>query len=540
MVRPFLIVFLLSILGVGRASAQPEDPAPPTDGRKKALESLYQAVKTKEQEVQRLREELSAAVEDVTKQSLSQQLEKRLDELDEIQSKFEETAVGVDASLFREKKEEPFSWEQTLGRVLEPILAEVEDATSASRKAANFKEEKKNFTEQQEVAERALRNLARIREATEDAKLQADLEVLIKRWEDRKVLAENQAKAAELRLKELEKQRTDITDYIRKFLSTRGLNLVFGIGAALGVFFVVRGFFSLLRIRKPKVQGLRTRLVSVLANILSVVGAIVTLLIVFSAAGDLFLVGIVLVFLIGAGWAGIKVLPEFVESLRLILNIGMVKEGERLLFDDVPWLVDSLAFTCRLTNPRLDGAVLKLPVKRLVGLHSRPFCEDEHEFPTKRGDWVALNDGAIGKIVVQNPASLVLEEVGGARRTYATPSFLDLAPRKLSSASFRIQTRFGIDYQHQAISTGQVPGWFHAALESNLPSVVGDHAVRSIEVQFASAGASSLDYEIEVDLEGSAAPLYEKVEFALQRILVDACNKHELVIPFQQLTIHQS
>lgn len=546
------LVFLLLGVSLGPAWAQSEEEPPPkaapegepprAQSRAEALASLFKAVQAKEGEVERIRRELASAKDQVTKDSLSEDLAKELDQLQKIEAKFEETAVGVDTSQFKEKEATPFSWEQTLGRVLEPIVAEIEEATATSRKMATLKNERERFGEQAGVASEALENLAEAAEQAPkgDRRLRRALQALIKRWEQRQSLAENQANAADLRLQEIESQQVGFTDYGRKFLSTRGLHLLWGIGAALLVFFGVRIVFSLLRERKKTIPGLRTRLVSVLASILSVLGAVSALLIVFSAAGDLFLVGVVLIFLFGAGWAGIRVLPEFIESLRIILNIGMVKEGERIVFDDVSWRVQNLGFTCYLANERLDGAVLKLPVKRLVGYHSRPFCRDEEVFPTRRGDWVALDDGVTGQVVVQNPDHLILEELGGAQRTYGTPAFLGLSPRKLTSESFQIRTTFGIDYAHQKIATGEVTRWFQDALERALPQVVDSEALQRVKVSFASAAASSLDYAIEVDLAGSAAPLHREVQFALQRILVDACNEHELGIPFQQITVHQA
>ncbi len=546
---PWALAVVLVAGGLAHAQPEPLEPGEdlpvealaPSPERAEALTALYEAVRAKEEEVQQLRKELSAATaeDDVTRQGLSDQLAQRLQDLRNIRARFQETAAGVDDSLFEKKKSEPFSWEQTLGRILEPIFAEIEDATATSRRIATLREEQATFGEQQQVSEEALAQLEATLGSVEDEGLREALGALQKRWKQRRVLAANQANAARLRLREFEANQKGIADYARKFLATRGLHLVWGLGAALLVFLVVRLSFGFVR-RRKQAPGLKTRLVSVLASILSVVGAVLSALVVFSAAGDLFLVGIVLVFLIGAAWAGIRVLPEFVESLRLVLNVGMVKEGERLMFDDIPWRVETLGFTCRLANDRLDGAKLELPVKRLVGLHSRPFCPDEPLFPTERGDWVTLDDGSGGQIVAQSPSSVALRERGGALRIHATPAFIELAPKRLSEGSFRIKTQFGIDYAHQAIATGQVPKWFTEALERSLPEVAAGHAIHGIHVHFAAAAASSLDYEIHVDVAGSAAESHDRIRFSLQRILVDACNEHGLTIPFQQVTVHQA
>jgi len=217
-----------------------------------------------------------------------------------------------------------------------------------------------------------------------------------------------------------------------------------------------------------------------------------------------------------------------------------VKEGERLEFDGIPWNVESLGFSSRLVNSLLDDAVQVLPVRHLVGHHSRAWCADEAEFPCKRGEWVQLSDGKLGRIVAQNPNHVLLQELGGAAVTYATPDFLAVTPRNLSEGEFRVETRFGIDYKHQQDCTGSIPGIMARSVRSGVEALVGKEAIRDVQVQFASAGASSLDYEVEVDLSGSAAPLYEKVQYGLQRILVDCCNENGWEIPFQQITIHRT
>jgi len=124
--------------------------------------------------------------------------------------------------------------------------------------------------------------------------------------------------------------------------------------------------------------------------------------------------------------------------------------------------------------------------------------------------------------------------------TLATPDFLALAPRNLSESTFRVETRFGIDYRHQSESTSTIPDKMADAVRRGIAALVGEAALRDVSVRFALAGASSLDYEVEVDLDGSVAGNYEGVQYALQRILVDCCNENGWEIPFQQLTLHRA
>lgn len=79
-------------------------------------------------------------------------------------------------------------------------------------------------------------------------------------------------------------------------------------------------------------------------------------------------------------------------------------------------------------------------------------------------------------------------------------------------------------------------GW----LERELSAMLDAGQMRQVNVEFAGAGASSLDMEALVDLDGSVAPRNRMLNRAVQRILVNACNEHGWVIPFTQVTIHQA
>lgn len=557
-------VLVLFLLGLAALLPAQEDPAPdaaarplptpladasedPATARMVAsLRAQLEAIRIKRGDVEELEAQLGTETNEVSREAVVAKLEKATRELEDLLLKFQESAAGVDIGLFEEKPEQPFSWEQKLGEIVEPFLAELQDATALSQKMADLRKEREGFEAQASAAGQAVARIEEYLASAEEPALVEALQKQLELWQERGNLARSQAESAALQLENLEAQREGFlegtTKYIRNFVQKRGLNLVIGVGAALAVFFSVRFMLYLVRrVRKTEnPRNFGSRVFVLTANLVSVLGAVAAMMAAFSVTGDVFLFSFVLLFLLGVAWGGLKVLPQFVESLKLILNIGMVKEGEKIVFDEVPWNVESLGFTCRLANPLLDGAEQLLPVRHLVGHHSRPWCEGEEAFPCRRGDWVQLSDGRIGKTVAQNPGHVALEEWGGARVVFPTPDFLSLAPRNLSGESFRVETRFGIDYRHQKECTTVVPGVMEKAVREGIAAVAGPGLVKGVSVQFAAAAASSLDFEVEVDLAGEAAPLYEKVQYALQRILVDCCNENGWGIPFQQITVHRA
>ena len=205
----------------------------------------------------------------------------------------------------------------------------------------------------------------------------------------------------------------------------------------------------------------------------------------------------------------------------------------------VPWEVDTLSLYARLVNPLLDGGVQDLPIRSLLGRHSRPKGENEEWFPSREGDWVELSDGNIGKVSYQTPEFVQLVLLGGSQVMYQTPAYLALNPKNMTT-NFRVSLRFGVDYQHQSIATTEIPEKMQAKLTAGLNELLGAENIKRIKVEFAEAGASSLDYEINADIAGTAANKYDQIIRAIPRHLVDACNENGWVIPFTQITLHQA
>ena len=150
-----------------------------------------------------------------------------------------------------------------------------------------------------------------------------------------------------------------------------------------------------------------------------------------------------------------------------------------------------------------------------------------------------LDQGACGKVLWQTMEMVCLEPLGKAPVTYQTADFLRLNPQNLSNG-FRISTTFGIDYRHQSDSTTTIPQLMEKYLREGLAKVANPEWIRTIEVEIDEAAASSINYDIDVDVSGEASPYYEAIERALTKILINACNENKWSIPFTQLTLHQA
>jgi len=523
--------------------AEREDPLDPSTLA--SLKALHQALASKEQQVNEVQQRLVQAQDQVTREELAGQLRELRADLAEDRRQFDRFALEIDLSPFIEEEEQTFDWQQELSSLLKPILAELKSATAESRAIGELRAELDTIGERKTQSTQAVERLHWLLAQDPTASLRQRLEERLEYWQRLADEANNRYTALDLQLQNKLEERQSLLDettsYARHFVRTRGLNLLLALAAFGLVFFGVRWIATqIMRLRKPQAEKqFSSRLALLLLHAFSVLGGLLAMMAVFNAAGDWFMLGIIIIFLLGIGWASIHTLPSQIESVKLILNVGTVREGERLVFSELPYRVESLAFRAKLVNPELEGGVQELPVRDLVGYHSRPAGEGEAWFPTRPGDWVELDDGLLGQVSHQSPSAVRLTELGGAEVIYPTNRFLRQHPRRLSER-FRILERFAIDYRHQAIATTEVPALMQAALEDALPSLVDEGQLRALSLIFAGIGSSSLNYRIEVQLEGAAAPRSELIRAGIQRTLVEACNRHGWTLPCMPISLHQA
>lgn len=397
------------------ARSDPLDPS-----TLQSLKALHQALASKEQQTAEVQQQLVEARDQVTREELAKQLRELRAELADDRRQFDRFALEIDLSPFVEEKEESFDWQDELSNLLQPILAELKSATAESRAIGELRNKLETIGKRKELAGQAVQRLQSLLQQEPSPSLRERLEARLDYWQRIANETSNRYTALDLQLQNKLEQRESVFDetasYARRFVQTRGLNLLLAVGAFCLVFFGVRWVASqIMRRRKPDAeQQFGSRLTLLLLHAFSILGGLLAMMAVFNAAGDWFMLGLIIIFLLGVGWASIKTLPGQIESVKLILNVGTVREGERILFDEVPYRVDSLAFRAKLVNPALEGGVQQLPVRDLVGYHSRPAGQDEAWFPTRRGDWVELNDGLLGQVTHQRPSAVRLSDLGGA------------------------------------------------------------------------------------------------------------------------------
>lgn len=508
------------------------------------LNDLRIEIEALDQEIADLRAGLPDDATEAQREAVDAQIAELVQSRDRISQQFVELATGVlSEDLTTENKQ--LTLQEQFQRFLQPLFEAWDDATANPREIENLKADIQGLKARQVTIRSAIVNLEGLIESATGA-LRVSLEEELESWQAdlRRIKTTLNAKQRQLENRQAGNKGfiAGASDAIQDFFRSRGFNiLIAGLVFAV-VFFVLRKLYPVVRRISPMHRGeksLFTRLVDVLYTAFNIILAFVGAMVALFFAGDWLLLSICILILLALAWGARRSIPPFLDEIRLILNIGPVREGERVIYEGIPWKVTRLALYTRLVNPELAGGLVRIPAKVLLGYVSRPWEKDEPWFPCSKGDWVILSDDTYGRVIMQTPEYVQIIEQGGARKTFPTQEFLSLSPRNLS-ANFRVKSTFGIDYEHQAICTTEASPIFEKALTEALSKHLAKENLVNISVPFASAGASSLDFEVLADFKGEAGGLYPKLSRYIQQVCVDVCNEQGWGIPFQQITIHQA
>lgn len=554
--RHFTLILCAVVLAAGAAAAAPEPQTgmASSDAAQRSLDSwrnlqtLIDTINNTSRELGRQRSALHEAIDDRERARVYKEIDRLTQDLDSLQTALEMLATdGIDLSLFGVKEEAAFNWRSELQSVFEPILAELRRLTERPRKIERLRNDQAYYRERLEVAENALVNVTQNRENAPTPELRQAFETIEQRWRQRRDDLRNRYDLTSYELTETlspsSRAQRDPLEALRELFTGRILNLALAIAAAVVVFLVLRlltGIYERRVMTRARRRGVfAARVGSLLFYLLTAVLVLLSAMAVLYVRGDWVLLGILLILLVGAGWALQKSLPSYLTEAKLMLNLGAVREGERLLYAGLPWRVDMLGFYATLVNPLLQGGTLRIPVRRLVELYSRAFDADEPWFPTRTGDFIMLDDNTFGQVLVQSPECVQLQ-VQGARKTYGVSDFLARNPRDLTLQGFTVAVTFGLDYAHQGGVTGEIQAKLERSFRAGLAHGGATDHLTAFTLEFKEASASSLDFLAIAAFAGAAAGDYFALQRLLQRIAVDACNEHGLVIPFNQLTVHMA
>ncbi len=405
----------------------------------KMLGSILELEKNLKQRITERKAHIEQSTSETEKEALKSELIKLDKQLNEAMADFELIATGIDVGLFADKKEDYFHWQEELVALLEPGIKEIKRLTLKARYKTKLKEELVYYESLVPISHAAAENLRQLIAETTDKELKKNLENLLPEWESVAQQIRNKMEIASMQLAEMENEKRSFIKSsqisIKNFFRSRGLFLIIALIVCVFVIVLLR-FSSRFLIKKlpgytSKYRPFHIRLFDLISRIFVLFVTLFVLVFVFFIFEDWVLLSLTIIFFMGLGWAAKNTLPKFWQQSRLMLNIGAVREGERMVYKNVPWLVRRINVFTEIENPSLD-VTLRLPIEELFGKTSRSFHKSEPWFPCRRNDWVILSDGTRGRVISLSHEMVELIQRGGAKKTYQTPDFLALSPLLIS------------------------------------------------------------------------------------------------------------
>ncbi len=509
------------------------------------LSSLVELQKNIKQQITITTKKLKASTSETEKQALQEELNKLDKQLSETGADFERIATGVAPEALTDQGKVTFSWKDELATLLEPSIKELKQLTARARKKSELKDTIADYNKQVAMARRAVDHLNRLIDETKNPKIKAHLGELLPAWQNMEKRISSKLDLTQRELAKLEDKDVSLLqssgNSVREFFRDRGRYLLIAVlafGTILLAFrLLARLLFFVIPGARKEQRPIHVRILDIFLQIFSVVAAVFGLIFVLYTAEDWLLLSATIILFLGLAWTVRQTLPKMWQQVRLVLNMGSIREGERVIYGGVPWKVEAINVFCKLYNPAL-AMHLRVPIENMLGLVSRPYHIDEPWFPCKKGDWVAIDGKPFAKVASLSHEQVELVELGGRRTVYQTGDFLGKSPANLSR-NFSLRVVFGLSYDLQAGITTTVLETMKTFLQKKLEeNGYAEHCL-SLAVDFLQAGPSSLDVAVLADFKGEQAPAYRRIERALNKWCVDCCNANNWEIPFPQLTVHR-
>ena len=463
-----------------------------------------------------------------------------------LRTTFELLALGdIDIDL-SEEDGKAYDWREEAVEIVAPLLDSLKAVTRKPRQKTELRESIALNSEKLATADEAILALDELPLNELDADTQQRVAELLDKWRTDKQSYQQSLVVDTAQLERL--VSTDATfastfwPATKGFLLGRGLTLCLAVLAAIVVWLIMRFlWWSASKYLISKNQRRRStwyRLLSYSYYLFNFVVALVVVMAVLYVREDLFLLALAVVAIAGAALGLRRFVPGYLREAKLLINLGSVREGERVSYRGLPWQVMSLNLETVLRNPALDG-IVRLPLDSISVLTSRPF-RDELWFPCERDDYIFLPDGRFGQVLQQTPELVQVRVRGGMVQSWPTADFYAATITNISRGeSYGVAVTFGYDYALQAISLASVPQTLHAAIAKAFEENELGDALLDLMVELKSAGASSIDYIIYATIDSEFAANYYQVDRIIQQTCVSVANVQGWGIPFPQLTVHR-
>lgn len=540
----FLVLFFLSAsrlhsenIGAGNSFKLKRNPVDVSS----KLNDILVNVEKKQKEADEKSLLLKKAKTDQEKESIKEAIDRINNAISIEKTSFEMiVTAGTELDADESMESQEFDWQKDLLDIIQPFVKELHQFTENKRKLDVLHNKITFYQAQIEKINKALLHLSQFNPQGLNSSAMGELNNIKDTWEN--YLEENTHlyEVAKLQRDEMmhSKKVNNLSwiDKFDEFASGRGATLFIAIFAFVGVYsamLILLKISSWITIRFKKTKSSRTyyqRVFKLLYHFLMAIMALSAFFYVLDLRDDPFLIAISLIIVISVIWFLKNSIPTYIEEIRLLLNTGSAREGECIIYNSVPMVIEEINYYTQLRNPVLPELKLRLPLSELLKYVSRPITDDSPLFPCQKGDFVMLYGDIYGIVKHVNLETIVLSLPDGTMPiTYTIDDFYSANPRNFS-LGFTIHSEFGIDYAHQSLSTKEIPSCLQEQIEKGLLSEAYGDYLKELKVEFGKASTSFLIYQVTCYLEGGGASYYFQIFRDIQRYSVEACQKNNWAI----------
>lgn len=486
--------------------------------------------------IEAMQAQLVATETEEEKAAITEKLKKLVENKKALHTNFTLTATGIDSSTLEEKNSKKINVEEELNKIFSPLVIGLTEFTEPSRRIEFLRSNIAYYQQNLPKIRDGLVQIEMLLSETRNAEVKAKLLEEQEYWQTQEKEFTAKLEVAEQQLIDLQNRKLSPLDAFEQFIeavfSKRGLNIMF----AIMMFFV--SIIVLLLLRRlitlinpfsyiPKLRFISS-LIDVSMYLLTFVIATLTLMVSLYMAGEVLALAIVVIILLGLVWAVREALPKFLGQIKLLLGYGPVRQGERVIYEGIAYLVDSIGIYSYLKNPLLTGGTIRLPIKDLLEMHSRPYDEEKETwFPCKEGDAIIMRDTGAWRIVsIQTPQRITLDWYG-APETLPTSTFLGKQILNLSKGPFWSGITLYIDYQHRHETLGEINDKLTAFVDEQFKALpfFGENLIATW-ITFGEMNDTSLGYWVWAQMKPEAGLKYSAINLNLTQICLAAANKY--------------
>lgn len=427
----FILTFFFSSLSFA------VDPAPIVPPQENVTEQLL-TISHDIQELQTKRTSLAAEIKSEDDESHKAELEDSLKranaQLKEYSELFEKISLGgIDTSRFETSTKQAiqqvddYNWQKELIQIAQPVFAEMKKITDAPRKRDLLRLEQKEIDDRLDQLNKGLETLNKINVSELPENAQKNLKDIQSNWNSLHKELEREHRLTVIKLDELT-VKEDFTTRLTKgawgFAKGRGLLLLITIAVVSILLYGFNRLLILLESREKNKISIRWRIFMLLYQIITTLIVIIITLALLYSSGDMVLFGIAILIILAFLVTSRNSIPKYFVKTRIFLNMGQAREGERVIYNDLPWKISRInLYNVYLVNPLLENGTTRLTIDHLNTMISRPVKMDETWFPTVVDDVVLLPNGIAYKVLRQTPEYVYLT-ASGTELIYPSKDFI--------------------------------------------------------------------------------------------------------------------